>query len=108
MNANGAIPVITAALRTRINDWNRRHALAREALLKALDSGELMKVYPVRESAPAIWTRLHEEYGHVLDIEYIRADNQFHALRKAPDTSMNDHIDQFTKLLQDVAGRPVD
>src|SRR5437667_10889876 len=79
-----------------------RHALAREALLKSLELAEMMKVYSVRESAATIWTCLHEEYGQVLDIEYIRADNQFHALRKTPETSMNDHINQFTKHLQDV------
>ena len=102
MNANRALPAINAALRIRINDWNHRHALAREALLKSLESAEMMKVYSVKESAAAIWTRLHEEYGQVLDIEYIRADTQFHVLRKAPETSMNDHINQFAKHLQDV------
>ena len=80
-NAQG----INVALGTCINDWNHRHTLAREALLKTLDSVELMKVYPVRESAVAIWTCLYDEYGQVLDIKYIHADNQFHALRKAPE-----------------------
>ena len=51
LNANGNLPAINAALRARINDWNRRHVCAREALLKCLDSSDLMKVYSVRESA---------------------------------------------------------
>ena len=102
VNADGTLPVITAALRIRINDWNRRHARAREALLRCLETAEMIKVYNVRENAAAIWTRLHEEYGQVLDIEYIRADNQLHALRKDKETPMNDHINQFTKNLQDV------
>src|SRR5437773_1567791 len=67
LNANGNLPAINAALRARINDWNRRHVCAREALLKCLDSSDLMKVYSVRESASAIWTRLHEEYGQIAD-----------------------------------------
>ena len=61
-----------------------------------------MKVYSVRESASAIWTRLHEEYGQILDLEYIRASNEYHILRKAPETSMDDHINQFTRLRQEV------
>ena len=59
-----------------------------------------MKVYSVRESASAIWTRLHEEYGQVLNLEYMRANNEYYMLRKAPETSMEDHINQFTKLRQ--------
>ena len=102
INAHGNLPAINAALRIRINDWNYRHARAREALLRCLEPAEMIKVYSVKDSATAIWTRLYEEYGQVLDIEYIRADNQFHVLRKAPETSMNDHINQFTKNLQDV------
>lgn len=33
-DANGILPEINAALRIRIDDWNRRHTLAREALLR--------------------------------------------------------------------------
>src|SRR5436190_7388839 len=33
MNANGAYPHINTAICNRINDWNHRHARAREALL---------------------------------------------------------------------------
>ena len=90
LNANGNLPPINAALRARINDWNRRHVRAREALLKCLNSADLMKVYSVRESASAIWTRLHEEYGQVLNLEYMRANNEYYMLRKAPETSMED------------------
>src|SRR5437667_11077876 len=91
---------INVALRARINDWNRCHVPAREALLKCLNSADLMKVYSVRESASAIWTRLHEEYSQVLNLEYMRANNEYHMLRKAPETSLEDHINQFTKLYQ--------
>src|SRR5436309_13767510 len=93
-------PSDQCCIRVRINDWNRRHVRAREALLKCLNSADLMKVYSVRESASAIWTRLHEEYGQVLNLEYMRANNEYYMLRKAPETSMEDHINQFTKLRQ--------
>ena len=56
----------------------------------------------MQNNAPAIWNRLQEEYGQILDIEYIRADYEFHALKKDSRISMNDHINRFTKLLQDV------
>ena len=69
LNAKGHLPAINAALRVRINDWNLRHVSAREALLKCLNSADLMKVYSVRESASAIWTWLDEEYGQVLNLE---------------------------------------
>ena len=36
-DANGILPAINVALRNRINDWNHRHAHAREALLRCLE-----------------------------------------------------------------------
>ena len=102
LNANGNLPAINSTLCARLNDWNHHHLCAREALLKCLNSADLMKVYSVREIASAIWTWLHEEYGQILDLEYIRADNEYHMLRKAPETSMDDHINQFTRLRQEV------
>ena len=37
LKANGNLPAINAALCTRINDWNRHHVGAREAVLKCLN-----------------------------------------------------------------------
>ena len=65
-----------------------------------LNSANLIKVYSVGESAAGIWTRLHEEYGQVLNLEYMRANNEYHILCKAPETSREDHINQFIKLRQ--------
>ena len=101
-NPDGTARAITQQLRPRVEKWTRGHDLAREALLKCLESAELLKVSTVQDSAPEIWNRLKEEYGQVLDIEYIRADYALHALKKDNQTSMNDHINQFTKLLQDL------
>src|SRR5437762_8511977 len=97
-DTNSILPVINAALCTRINDWNRRHARARETLLKCLEPAEMIKVYSVRENAVTIWTCLYKEYGHILDIEYIRVDTQFHILRKEKETSMHDHIKSEREL----------
>src|SRR5216117_1432892 len=69
-------------------------------LLKCLNSADLMKVYLVRESSSAIWTRPHEEYGQGLNLEYMRANNEYRMLQKVTETSMEDHINQFTKLHQ--------
>src|SRR5216117_2823528 len=41
-NVHGVLPAINAALRNRITNWNRRNARAREALLKCLNSADLM------------------------------------------------------------------
>ena len=104
LNADGTPNVgqIPQNLRSRSNKWEARHSLAREALLKSLESAELMKVLSIRNSAPANWNRLRDEYHKVLDIEYIRAYTQFHALKKEKIVKMNDHIDHFIKLLQEV------
>jgi hypothetical protein len=64
---HGILPAINVALRNRINDWNHRHARAREALLKRLEPAEMINIYGVRENAIAIWKRLYEEYGQVLE-----------------------------------------
>ena len=84
---------------TAIDSWENRHTLAREALLKCLDCSELIRVVDVEESAPAIWNRLREEFGHVLDIEYVRADAEFHTLKKDDKTPINKHLDNFITLL---------
>jgi hypothetical protein len=75
--------------------WLSRHAFAREALLKALETTDLLKVFPVRDSAPAIWSCLRDEYGKSLDFEYICINSEFQSFRKDLKTSMNDHIDEF-------------
>jgi hypothetical protein len=82
-----------------ISSWDTRHALAREALLRSLEPSDLIKVITVKDSAPAIWKRLADEYGKSLDFEYIRVNSEFQALRKDSKTSMNDHINKFNNLL---------
>ena len=83
-----------------VTSWDTRHALAREALLRSLEPSDLIKVITVKDSAPAIWKRLADEYGKSLDFEYIRVNSEFQALRKDSKTSMNDHINKFNSLLQ--------
>src|SRR5271169_2320042 len=80
------------AMQAQIDDWERRHDIALEALLKSLEPTDLLKIVPVKDSASAIWTRLKDEYGRSLDFEYIRVNAQFQCLRKDKKTSMNDHI----------------
>ena len=83
-----------------VTSWDTRHALAREALLRSLEPSDLIKVITVKDSAPAIWKRLADEYGKSLDFEYIRVNSEFQALRKDSKTSMNNHINKFNSLLQ--------
>jgi gag-polypeptide of LTR copia-type len=91
---------ITPANRKLITSWATRHALAREALLRCLDRSELIKVHNL-PLASEIWTRLNEEYGAISDALYAKAETQFHSLRKLPTTSVQAHVDNFTKLLAD-------
>src|SRR5438045_2431006 len=44
-------------LRTAITSWETRHSLAREALIKALQPADLLKVLGHLDSASSIWTR---------------------------------------------------
>jgi len=90
----------TPALRKSIASWENRHALAREALLNALDDRELVKVYQL-STAMEIWNRLSEEYGVVSDLKYARAETALRSLQKSPTTSMKAHIDTFTRLKEE-------
>ena len=91
-----------SAMQRKIDSWKIRHAYAREALLRSLEASDLLKVTAVEDSAAGIWTRLKDEYGRSLDFEYIRVNNEYQSLRKDKKISMNDHINRFNKLLQEV------
>ena len=85
-----------------ISSWETHHALAREALLYSLEPADLLKVIGYRNSAPAIWTRLKDEYGRALDFEYIRVNNEYTSLHTDPNTTMDTHITRFNQLLQEI------
>jgi gag-polypeptide of LTR copia-type len=85
-----------------INSWKTRHALAREALLRALEPADMIKIIRYRDSALAIWSRLKSEYGRPLDFEYIRVHNEYISLRKDDTITMDAHITRFNQLLQEV------
>ena len=89
-------------LQATITSWETRYALATEALLKALQPADLLKVLAYRNSAPDIWTRLRDEYGRRLDFEYIRVNSEFQSLRKTKEVTMDVHITHFNQLLQEV------
>ena len=99
-NPTPATGVITPAVRKAINSWVTRHALAREALLRCLERSELIKVHDL-QLASQIWARLKEEYGNVSDALHAKAEYEFHSLRKLPTTSIQTHVNEFTRLLAD-------
>jgi gag-polypeptide of LTR copia-type len=76
------------------------HALAREALFRCLERSELIKVHDLPLGSE-IWTPLKEEYNAISDALHAKAETQFHLLRQLPTTSMQAHINAFTKLLAD-------
>jgi hypothetical protein len=85
-----------------ITSWETRHALAREALIKALQPADLLKVLGHLDSASSIWTRLRDEYGRRLDFEYIHVNSEFQSLRKIKEVTMDGHITRFNELLQEL------
>jgi hypothetical protein len=91
------IPLATCKL---ITSWTTRHALAREALLRCLDRSELIKVHDL-PLAFDIWARLKEEHSAISDALYAKAETQFHSFGKTLSSSMQIHINEFTKLLAD-------
>jgi hypothetical protein len=88
---------ITAAQRKSIEQWQQRHDLARQALLACLQAEELTKVYNL-QSAHEIWKRLAEEYGAISDLKRAQASAAFYSLQKQPSTTLQQHINAFTKL----------
>ena len=99
-NPTPATGVTTPAVRKTIASWINRHALAREALLRCLERSELIKVHDL-QLASQIWARLKEEYGNVSDALHAKAEYEFHSLRKLPTTSIQTHVNEFTRLLAD-------
>jgi hypothetical protein len=91
---------IPPALRKLITSWTTCHSLAREALLHCLERSELIKVHDL-PLASQIWSRLKEEYSAISDALHAKAETQFHSLRKLPTTSVQTHVNEFTKLLAD-------
>src|SRR5579871_3775254 len=82
INPDGTVAAINVQLRARILKWQRNHELAREALLKSLEPAEVIKLGTAQNSAPAIWERLRNRYGQILDIKYVKALREFHSLEK--------------------------
>ena len=89
-------------LRVKINFWETRHALAREALLHSLKSTNIFKIIPHRDSVTAIWDHLKNEYNRPLNFKYIHVNNKFMSLYKDDIITMNAHITHFNQLLQEI------
>ena len=94
-------PHITPAQRKSIVEGEHKDSLARQVLLACLRPAELTKVYQL-QSAHEIWTRLGDEYGVVSDVRRAQAESAFHLLHRKPETPLQTHIDEFTKLQQEV------
>ena len=56
---------ITPALRKQIANWQTRHSLAREALLRSLERSELLKVHNLRLMRSGVVSALSTE-GHLM------------------------------------------
>jgi hypothetical protein len=84
-----------------IAEWETRNDIALNALMNALSDSELVKVHHL-ENANEVWTRLHDEFGTIsTDLLYANATHDIYVLRKLATTSMRDHINQFTRLVDE-------
>jgi transposase InsO family protein len=92
---------LTAAQRKELDDWQHKDDLARSALISSLKPTEHFKVFNLT-TAHAVWSRLQDEYGQISDLKRATAETEWHSLIKSPSTSMNDHIDKFTSLQQEL------
>jgi len=82
-------------------DWDRRHKLAKEALLSALKPAQLLRVSHLK-TARKIWKRLEDEYGQISDLKRAQLDSKLRSLRKTDNKKMNDHIDEFESIRQKI------
>ena len=85
----------------RQQDWEERNILAIEALLKCLNKVEKTKVFRMTEAAK-IWSRLDDEYAHISDMRRNIAETALYTLRKDTTISMEDYINKFTGLIQEI------
>jgi len=85
----------------RQQDWEERNILAIEALLKCLNKVEKTKVFRMTEAAK-IWSRLDDEYGHISDMRRNIAETALYTFRKDTTISMEDYINKFTGLIQEI------
>ena len=72
-----------------------------EALLKCLNKVDKTKVFRTTEAAN-IWSCLDKEYGHISDMRRNIAGTALYTLRKDPTISMEDYINKFTGLIQEI------
>jgi gag-polypeptide of LTR copia-type len=82
-----------------IANWDRRHKLAKEAILSALKPAQLIRVSRL-DTAHAIWQRLNDEYGQISELKRAQLDAKLRSLRKADNKKMKDHVDEFESIRQ--------
>jgi len=85
----------------RIWDWNHRHALAYGFIMKSLtdDAAAYSKVIDCK-TAHGVWETLAKEYGQSSNVLLRVLESQLSALFKKEDTSISDHVDQFSQLVE--------
>ena len=85
----------------RQESWDERNTLAIEALLKCLNKVDKTKVFRMTNAAE-IWSCLEDEYGHISDMQWNIAETALFTLRKDSTISMDDYIDKFNSLVQEI------
>lgn len=82
-------------------NWDRRHKLAREALITALKPAQQIRVISLK-SAHEIWQRLADEYGKISELKSAQLNAKLRSLRKSSNTKIQDHIDEFERIQREI------
>src|SRR5438876_1353365 len=92
-----------SAQQRSIWDWNRRHGLAYGFIMKSLtdNPAAYSKVIDCR-TANDVWTTLAKEYGQSSNVILRVLEAQLSAMFKKDDTSMAEHVDTYSQLLEQI------
>ena len=93
--------VIDADLQARIDKWKRDHGRVKDAIIQALETEHVYKIWSVKDSARGIWLRLESEFGVPLDIEFIRASKNLATLQRDSKDTIDQHINKFERYLRE-------
>ena len=87
----------------RIWDWNRRHGLAYGFIMKSLtdNPAAYSKVIDCK-TAHDVWETLAKEYGQSSNVVLRVLEAQLSALFKKDDTSMAEHVDTYSQLIEQI------
>lgn len=84
-----------------VRAWRHRHTQAHEALMNSIQKTPIESEVFRSSSAVEIWAGLKRTYGFKSVMIAALAEGNYTSFRKAPNSTMREHIAQFEHLLQE-------